>query len=307
MMPVMSDAGAPPISLAYSADADDAFMFHAIRAGLIDTLGFSFTHWRGDTAALNRLALGPAVAPDAAAAVPEPDVIADVIAISAGVYPRVADRYQLLPHGASVGRSFGPVVVAREPMPPRALAGARVGIPGLTTTAWLVLRLIEPSAVPIEIPIVPFARIFDALAAGQVDAALLIHEGRLLYGERGLHKVVDLGEWWWAETNLPLPLGVNVIRRGLGAERIATLSGVLRESIRFALDHRGELIAALAAEDRGEKALSDPVLLDHYLKLYANQDTLNFAADAREATAVLFDRARQAGLLEGEVALDWAP
>jgi 1,4-dihydroxy-6-naphthoate synthase len=306
----MPDAGAPPISLAYSADADDAFMFHAIRAGLIDTCGFSFTHWRGDTAALNRLALGhlgegagAGAGVVAGAAPPEPDVIA----ISAGVYPRVAARYQLLPHGASVGRGFGPVVVARAPLAAAALAGARVGIPGLTTTAWLVLRLIQPAAVPVEIPIVPFARIFESLAAGEVEAALLIHEGRLLYRERGLHKVVDLGEWWLAETGLPLPLGVNVIRRGLGAERIAALSGVLRESIRFALNHRADLIAALAAEDRGEKQLSDPGLLDHYLNLYANQDTLSFAADAREATAVLFERARRARLLEGEVALDWAP
>ena len=306
MMPPMSDAGAAPISLAYSADADDAFMFHAIRAGLIDTRGFSFTHWRGDTAALNRLALGQGVAAGGPAPA-APDVIPDVIAISAGVYPQAAARYQLLPHGASVGRGFGPVVVARAPATPGDLAGVRVGIPGLTTTAWLVLRLIQPAAIPVEIPIVPFARIFDALAAGEVDAALLIHEGRLLYRERGLHRVVDLGEWWLGETGLPLPLGVNVIRRGLGPERIAALSAVLRESIRFALDHRGDLIAALAAEDRGDKKLSDPALLDHYLNLYANQDTLAFAADARQATAVLFDRARAAGLLAGEVTLDWAP
>jgi 1,4-dihydroxy-6-naphthoate synthase len=307
MMTLMPDAGSPPISLAYSADADDAFMFHAIRAGLIDTRGFSFTHWRGDTAALNRLALGQGPAAGGAAASAGPDFIADVVAISAGVYPRVAARYQLLPHGASVGRGFGPVVVARAPMRPAELAGVRVGIPGLTTTAWLVLRLIEPAAVPVEIPIVPFARIFDALTAGEVDAALLIHEGRLLYRERGLHRVVDLGEWWLAETGLPLPLGVNVIRRGLGPDRIVALSAVLRESIRFALDHRADLIAALAAEDRGEKKLSDPALLDHYLNLYANQDTLAFAADARQATAVLFDRARKASLLQGEVTLDWAP
>ena len=139
-------------------------------------------------------------------------------------------------------------------MEPAELAGARVGIPGLTTTAWLVLRLIQPAAIPVEIPIVPFARIFEALEAGEVDAALLIHEGRLLYGDRGLHKVVDLGEWWLAEAGLPLPLGVNVIRRGLGAERIRAVSAILRESIRFALDHRSDLIAALAAEDRGEKS-----------------------------------------------------
>ena len=305
----MPSPGSAPISLAYSADADDAFMFHAIRAGLIDTRGLSFTHWRGDTAALNRLALGQATAEQRAADV-DVDVCvgdADVIAISAGVYPRVAGRYQLLPHGASVGRGFGPVVVARRPIDPAALAGARVGIPGLTTTAWLVLRLIQPAAVPVEIPIVPFARIFDALEAGEVDAALLIHEGRLLYRDRGLHKVVDLGEWWLAETGLPLPLGVNVIRRGLGAERIPVVSAVLRESIRFALAHRDQLIGALATEDRGDKRLSDPGLLDHYLNLYANADTLAFADDARRATGVLFARARQAGLLTGEVALDWAP
>ena len=300
----MDRSESPPIGLAYSADADDAFMFHAIRAGLIDTRGFSFTHWRGDTAALNRLALGEPVAGGPANGA---DVIADVIAISAGVYPRVAAQYQLLPHGASVGRGFGPVVVTREPIEPAALAGARVGIPGLTTTAWLVLRLIQPAAIPVEIPIIPFARIFEALDAGEVDAALLIHEGRLLYRDRGLHKVVDLGEWWLASAGLPLPLGVNVIRRDLGAERIRAVSAVLRESIRFALDHRSDLIAALAAEDRGEKKLSDPVLLDHYLNLYANADTLAFAPDARHATGVLFERARAAGLLAGEVPLDWAP
>lgn len=297
----MDRPGSTPIALAYSADADDAFMFHAIRAGLIDTAGFAFTHWRGDTAALNRLALGEPLAAGGPAAPP------DVIAISAGVYPRVAARYQLLPHGASVGRGFGPVVVARRPMDAAALAGARVGIPGVTTTAWLVLRLIQPAAIPVEIPIVPFARIFDALDAGEIDAALLIHEGRLLYRDRGLHKVVDLGEWWLGASGLPLPLGVNVIRRGLGPGRIAAVSSVLRESIRFALDHRADLIAALAAEDRGEKKLSDPALLDHYLNLYANDDTLSFAPDARHATGVLFARARAAGLLENEVPLDWAP
>ena len=300
MPPQMPPSTSQSVALAYSADADDAFMFHAIRAGLIDTGDFSFTHWRGDTAALNRLALGEVVTPMTPPA-------ADVIAISAGVYPRVAARYQLLPHGASVGRGFGPVVVARRPMEPAALAGARVGIPGVTTTAWLVLRLIQPAAIPVEIPIVPFARIFEALEAGEVDAALLIHEGRLLYRDRGLHKVVDLGDWWLGAAGLPLPLGVNVIRRGLGAERIRALSAILRESIRFALDHRSDLITALAAEDRGEKKLSDPALLDHYLNLYANADTLSFAPDARQATGVLFERARAAGLLSGDVPLDWAP
>jgi 1,4-dihydroxy-6-naphthoate synthase len=286
------------ISLAYSVDADDAFMFHAVRAGLVDTRGMTFTHTRADTARLNQMARGDG---------PADDVVADVVAISAGAYPEVAARYQLLPHGASVGRGFGPVVVARRALGTTDLAGARVGIPGLTTTAWLVLRLIQPAAVPVVVPIAPFGRIFEALDRGEIDAALLIHEGRLLYPERGLHKVVDLGEWWLAETGLPLPLGVNGIRRALGDQRVRAVSTILRESIRFALDHRRDLIAALAAEDRGDARLSDPALLDEYLNLYANNDTLAFADDARDAIDVLFQRARRAGLLAGDVRVDWAP
>ena len=162
------------ISLAYSVDADDAFMFHALAGGQVAAPGIAFSHRRADTAELNRIALGGG---------------ADVVAISAGLYPRIASRYLLLPHGASVGRGFGPVVVAPREMVPAGLAGRRVGIPGLTTTAWMVLQLIEPRAIPVEIPIVPFNAIFDALASGQVDAALLIHEGRLIYPERGLRLV----------------------------------------------------------------------------------------------------------------------
>jgi 1,4-dihydroxy-6-naphthoate synthase len=190
-------------------------------------------HRRDHTAALNRLAI---------------DAGADVVAVSVGVYPAIAARYQMLSHGASVGRGFGPVVVAPRSLAPADLAGLRVGIPGTTTTAWLVLRLIAPTAVGVEIPISPFSAIFDALAAGDVDAALLIHEGRLLYPQRGLQLVVDLGAWWEAETALPLPLGVNVVRRGLGAPLVARVSSVLRAGIDWGLAHRDEIIAAIAAE-----------------------------------------------------------
>ncbi len=286
------------ISLAYSVDADDAFMFHALRAGQIDAPGLTFSHQRADTAALNQLALKGA---------------ADVIAISAGFYPAVADRYQLLPHGASVGRGFGPVVVARRPLVPSDLAGLRVGIPGLTTTAWMVLRLIEPRAVPVEISIVPFGRIFDAVATGEVDAALLIHEGRLLYPQRSLFLVVDLGVWWQEQVALPLPLGVNVIRRGLGPTRIAEVSGLLRRSIRWAVEHRSQMIASLVSEDRGDPALADPALVDHYLALYANADTEQMPDDARRGIEELFVRAAVAGLMPGgatgvrPMTIDWAP
>jgi 1,4-dihydroxy-6-naphthoate synthase len=280
-----------PISLAYSVDADDAFMFYALREGRLPTDGLTFSHRRDHTAALNRLAAEGG---------------ADVVAVSLGAYPALADAYQLLPHGASVGRGFGPVVVARRPMTTAELAGARVGIPGRSTTAWLVLRLIQPEAVGVEIPIFPFARIFEALDAGEIEAALLIHEGRLIYPQRGLHKVVDLGEWWQAEAALPLPLGVNVIRRALGAPQVTRVSRVLRASIAWALAHREEIITSISAEDRGEKALSEPGLIDYYLNLYANQDTAAIADDARRAVDVLFARARAAGLIATDVAADWS-
>jgi 1,4-dihydroxy-6-naphthoate synthase len=280
------------ISLAYSVDADDAFMFHAVRSGAVGAEGLTFSHRRDHTAALNRLAI---------------DGGADVVAVSTGVYPAIAERYQMLPHGASVGRGYGPVVVAARPLAPADLNGLRVGIPGATTTAWLVLRLIAPRAIGVEIPIVPFGRIFEALATGEVDAALLIHEGRLLYRERGLHAAVDLGEWWAAETGLPLPLGVNVIRRALGGPLVTRVSAVLRASIAWALAHKAEIVGALAAEDRGDRALSEPALIDRYLGLYANDDTAALADDARRAVDVLFARARAAGLVSFAAAVDWAP
>src|SRR5436190_474591 len=290
----MSDANdqTVPISLAYSVDADDAFMFHALRAGAIDAGTLRYTHRRDHTAALNQLAIEGG---------------ADVVAVSVGVYPAIAARYQMLPHGASVGRGFGPVVVARGPLGPADLNGLRIGIPGATTTAWLVLRLIAPGAIGVEIPISPFAAIFDALASGTVDAALLIHEGRMLYRERGLHLAVDLGEWWSAKEALPLPLGVNVIRRDLGAPQIARVSAQLRESIAWGLANRAQIIPVIAAEDRGDKVLSNQALIDDYLNLYANADTAAMADDAKHATDVLFSRARAAGLLSSDVTVDWAP
>jgi 1,4-dihydroxy-6-naphthoate synthase len=283
------------ISLAYSVDADDAFMFHAVRVGAVDAAGLTFSHRRADTAALNQLALSAS---------------ADVVAVSLGVYPAIADRYQLLPHGASVGRGYGPVVVAPRPLQPAQLNGLRVGIPGATTTAWLVLRLIAPHAIGVEIPIAPFGRIFDAVAAGEVDAALLIHEGRLLYPSRGLHLSVDLGVFWRERTGLPLPLGVNVIRRGLGQALVGRVSTVLHQSIAWGLAHRPELIARIAAEERGDEALKNPALIDEYLNLYANADTATLPADGRQAVNRLFDEARAAGLLTGPAAtapVDWAP
>jgi 1,4-dihydroxy-6-naphthoate synthase len=280
-----------PISLAYSVDADDAFMFAALELGRVDARGLRFEHRRADTATLNAMAAAGG---------------ADVVAISLGAYPAVADRYLLLPHGASVGRGYGPVVVARQPMALSDLRGKRIGIPGLDTTAWLVLRLMQPGLIPELVPIAPFTRVFDALDQGRIDAALLIHEGRLLYQERGYARVAELGEWWQAETGLPLPLGVNVIRRSLGPAVLAEVSQVLREAIRWALDNRRELIERIAGESRGDQALARTELLDRYLDMYANEDTLAMAPDVRRGIDELFARARTAGLLS-PAAVAWAP
>lgn len=281
-----------PLTLAYSVDADDAFMFHALQAGQIDAGGLVFTHQRMDTAALNGLAQREG---------------ADVVAVSLGVFPTIADRYLLLPHGASVGRGYGPVVVARSPVSLSSLQGKRIGIPGETTTAWLVLRLMQAGIVPVVVPIAPFSRIFEALDRGEIDAALLIHEGRLLYEQRGYARVAELGEWWLEQTGLPLPLGVNVIRRGLGPERVAAVSAVLGASIRWALAHKTQMVAELIREERGDAALSDPKLVDRYLGMYANQDTAAVAQDVRRAIDELFTRARRAGLIPGSVDVAWAP
>jgi 1,4-dihydroxy-6-naphthoate synthase len=278
--------------LAYSVDADDAFMFHALRTGAVDTRGLEFSHQRADTAALNQLAAAGQ---------------ADVVAVSLGAYPELAQRYLLLPHGASVGRGFGPVVVAKRPVTLAELAGRRVGIPGTSTTAWLVLRLMQAGLVPVLVPIAPFSRAFDALDAGEIDAALLIHEGRLLYAGRGCVRVAELGEWWKTETGLPLPLGVNVIRRDLGPDVLARVSAVLREAIEWALAHRDQVIDVIAAEDRGDAALARKDLLDRYLGMYANEDTRAMADDARRAVDELFARASRAGLLPAGCLVQWAP
>jgi len=288
-----SDSGAKPlIRLAYSVDADDAFMFAALASGAIETNGLRFSHQRADTASLNALATHEG---------------ADVVAVSLGAYPQIADRYLLLPHGASVGRGFGPIVVAKRAMSISDLRGLRVGVPGLTTTAYMVLRLIQPVFDAVVVPIAPFSRAFDALEEGLVDAVLLIHEGRLLYEQRGYHKVVELGEWWQQETGLPLPLGVNVIRKALGADLVLQVSALLSQAIQWALANRGQMVASIAAEERGDKALADPALIDRYLGMYANEDTRHIAPDVRHAIDVLFQRARASGLFAAHADVQWAP
>jgi 1,4-dihydroxy-6-naphthoate synthase len=272
-----------PIVLAFSPDSDDLFMFWPLLRGKVDTRGLSFVHERADTEALNeRAARG--------------DV--DVIAVSIARYAALAKDYLLLPHGASVGRGYGPVVIANAPTTLEALSGRIIGIPGFHTTAYLTLRLLLPTFEPKVIPINPFSLSFDAVRSGEVDAALLIHEGRLTYEREGFYKAVDIGEAWSALTGgLPLPLGGNVIRRGLGKETVKLVSSLCRESIAWSLSHREEVMTALLAEETRADVGLDRALLDRYLTMYANEDTRGFAPDAREAVTELFRRGVLAGLL----------
>jgi 1,4-dihydroxy-6-naphthoate synthase len=282
-----------PIRLAFSPDSDDMFMFWPLLEGRVDAEGLTFEVERADTEALNaRAAVG--------------DI--DVVAVSIARWPAIADKYLLLPHGMSVGRSYGPVVVATGERTLASLEGKRIGVPGLRTTATTVLRLLLPRFQPVVVPISPYVRAFEVLRSGAIDAVLLIHEGRLTYEREGLVRVCDLGEAWAAATGgLPLPLGGNAIRKGLGEDHVAKVSRLVRSSIRWALEHRDETMRALLARETRADVGLDHAMLDRYLAMYANADTLDAPDDVRRAIDELYARAHSAGLMDRVVRVEMAP
>jgi 1,4-dihydroxy-6-naphthoate synthase len=270
--------------LGHSPDPDDAFMFYALAEGLIPTDGFRFEHVLRDIETLNRWAA---------------DGRLEITALSVHAYAHLADRYRLLPHGASMGERYGPIVVAREPMAPEELPARRVAVPGTMTSAFLQLQLAVGRVEPL---VVPFDRILDVVADGEADAGLVIHEGQLTYGAQGLVRVLDLGEWWDELTGgLPLPLGANAVRRDLGEEVMVRLSRLLRESIRFGLEHRPEALAHAARYGRG----LDDALADRFVGMYVNDRTLDYGEDGRAAVAELLHRGHEAGLVPGPVVVDF--
>jgi len=278
-----------PIVLAHSPDSDDAFMFYGLRAGAVDTEGLSYRHELADIETLNRRALRGELA---------------ITAVSFHAYAYLADRYVLLPHGASFGDGYGPCVVARrDPDAPRtltALAGRRVAIPGALTSAALALRLYAPAA---ETVVIPFDRVGEAVTRGEVDAGVVIHEGQLTWKDEGFHLVADLGVVWKAETGLPLPLGGNAVRKDLGEETIGKISRGLGRSIAYALAHREEALTDAMRFARGlprEKA-------DRFVGMYVNDWTLSYGASGREAVRLLLERGHEAGILPSRVAPEWVP
>src|SRR6202451_3808200 len=240
------------IKLAHSPDSDDAFMFYALATHKIATPGYKYTHVLSDIQTLNDAAHKETY---------------DVTAISFAAYPALRDKYVLLDCGASFGEGYGPIVVAQHSMRQQDLAGKRIGVPGLTTTAYLTMKLFEPN---FEAVVMPFDKILDAVQNESVEAGLLIHEGQLMFSQLGLHRVLDLGVWWHEKTKLPLPLGGNAVRRALGPGLGRHIARTIRDSVEYGLEHREEALnyAMQFARDM------ETDTADKFVAMYVNRWTL---------------------------------
>ena len=271
------------ITVAHSPDSDDAFMFYGLATGKIDTGGLRYEHVLEDIQTLNEKAMRG---------------VYDVTAVSFHAYAYISDKYALLPHGASIGEGYGPIVVAREPHSVEDLPRLKVAVPGTLTSAFLSLRILNPD---FAYEVVPFDRIIEVVQQGRADAGLLIHEGQLFYQKLGLHKVVDLGEWWKERTGLPLPMGGNAVRRGLGEETIALVSRHLRESISFSLEHRRDALqyAMQFARDM------DEATADRFVGMWVNQLTLDYTERGRTAVQRLLDEGHERGIIPRRVTADF--
>ncbi|HEV2882592.1 MAG TPA: MqnA/MqnD/SBP family protein [Pyrinomonadaceae bacterium] len=271
------------ITVAHSPDSDDAFMFYGLATNKLDTGHLRFTHVLEDIQSLNEKAMRG---------------VYDVTAISFHAYAYISDKYALLPHGASIGDNYGPIVVSREKFKPEELASLKVAVPGKLTSAFLALSIHTPN---FQYEVVPFDKIIEAVQEGRADAGLLIHEGQLFYQSLGLHKVLDLGEWWHERTGLPLPMGGNVIRRDLGAETISQVSKCLHDSIRYSLDNRADALeyAMQFARDM------EPELADRFVGMWVNELTLDYTERGRTAVQRLLDEGAQRGVIPHRVKVEF--
>jgi 1,4-dihydroxy-6-naphthoate synthase len=271
------------IHLAHSPDSDDAFMFYALATGKVDVDGVQYVHELQDIETLNQRALRGEL---------------EVTAVSIHAYAYLSDRYALLPHGASMGDRYGPRLVTRSAMTKDDLRGRKIGVPGPLTSAYLALRLSQPDFEPV---FMAFDRIDDAVLAGEVDAGLLIHEGQLTYAAQGLHLVADMGDWWFRETGLPLPLGGNVIRKDLNEALKRKVSSHLRESIAYGLANRADALDHAMGYARG-LARSDA---DTFVGMYVNDWTLDYGARGREAIRLFLARGVEAGIIPHPVTVEF--
>ena len=276
----MTSAELTTIRVGHSPDSDDAFMFYALTHDRLDTGGLRFVHQLEDIETLNGRATRGEL---------------EVSAVSIHAFAYLADRYALLASGASMGDRYGPTLVTREPMTLEDLGGRTIAIPGKLTSAYLTLQLCMGKDVPVTL--LPFDQILPAVAAGDVPAGLLIHEGQLFYGDKGLYKVLDLGQWWYEQTSLPLPLGGNVVRKDLGEAMVLKIAGLLKQSIHYALEHREEALTYALAYARD----LDPKLADRFVGMYVNHWTVDYGPRGREAVRQFLGRAAEAGLVPGPI------
>ncbi len=271
------------IRVAHSPDSDDAFMFYALSEDKLDTGNLRFEHELSDIESLNRRALTGEL---------------EVSAVSIHAYAYISDRYALLSSGSSMGDKYGPRLVSREPLGREDLKGKTIAVPGEWTTAYLALKLYEPE--PRHV-VVPFDEIMDFVARGEADVGLLIHEGQLTHESEGFHLIEDLGEWWYGETNLPLPLGGNVVRRDLGEETTREVARLIKASIQYALDHREEALAHALGYARD----LPPELADKFVSMYVNEWTVDYGEKGREAVRTLLTRGYEAGIIPHEVDVEF--
>jgi 1,4-dihydroxy-6-naphthoate synthase len=272
------------ITVGHSPDPDDAFMFYALAHDKLDTGDLEFRHELQDIETLNRRALRGEL---------------EVTAVSLHAYAYLLDKYALLPSGCSMGDRYGPMVVARRPGTIADLKSLKIAVPGTMTTAFLTLRLCLGGEFRYEVR--PFDQILDAVEKGEFDAGLIIHEGQLTYQNQGLHLIVDLGQWWQERTDLPLPLGGNVVRRDLGNETMSRISALLKQSIQYALDHRQAALdyALNYARDM------DRSLADRFVGMYVNNWTLDYGPRGRAAVRRLLDEAHKAGVISKPVQVEF--
>ncbi len=264
------------IRVGHSPDSDDAFMFFALTHDKLDNGDLRFVHQLEDIETLNRRAVNGEL---------------EVSAISIHAFAYVAEKYALLASGCSMGDNYGPKLIARTPMTLDDLAGKTIAIPGKMTTAYLTLQLCLGKDVRVEV--MPFDQILPAVAAGRAEVGLIIHEGQLFYQDKGLHQIVDLGQWWQARTGLPLPLGGNVVRKDLGEPTIDEVARLIKGSIEYALSHRQEALdyALNFARDL------DPALADRFVGMYVNEWTVDYGPRGRDAVRALLAEAAGAGLI----------
>jgi len=281
--PMQAKQSPMTITVAHSPDSDDAFMFYGLATNKLDTGPLRFQHVLKDIQTLNEEAVRGTY---------------DVTAISFHAYAYVADKYALLPHGASIGDNYGPVLVAREHAEVDDIANLKIAVPGTLTSAFLALRIFNDK---FQYQVVPFDKIIETVMSGTCDAGLLIHEGQLFFEKIGLRKLLDLGEWWHEKTGLPLPMGGNAIRRDLGTESTREVSRLLRESIQYSLDNREDALqyAMQFARDM------EPALADRFVAMWVNDLTLDYTERGRESVRRLLAEGVARGIITKPVEVEF--